>query len=129
MGLSYIHVSVVHPRCHFRNYINNYNLRSQTFPYQRPSDDSANFWCFFSHLISVLTSPAHFDSLAVPSPSLGAITPVHIVTSSAFLIRHDIVDPTPSLLMESTFAQCYTARNSPSPCRIYARSVCLGTLH
>ena len=104
MGPSYIHVSTVHPRCHFRNYLNNYNLRSQRFPYQRPSDVSASFWHFFSHLLSVLTSPAHLDSSAVPSLSSGTITPVHIVTSSTFLIRHDIIDLASSLLLESIFA-------------------------
>ena len=104
MGPPYIHVPTVHPRCHFRNYLNNYNLRSQRFPYQHPSDGSASFWHFFSHLLSVLTSPAHLESSAVLSSSLSSITPVHVVTSSAFLIRHDIIDRTSSLLLESTFA-------------------------
>ena len=36
IGPSYIHVSAIHRRCHFQNYINNYNLRSQRFPFQRP---------------------------------------------------------------------------------------------
>ena len=129
MGPSYIHVSAVHPRCHFRNNINNYNLRSQRFPCQRPSDVSVSFWRFFSHLLSVLTSSAHLESSAVPSSSLGAIITVHVVTSSAFLIQHDTIDPTSSLLLESTFVQCDTARNSSSPCRSPTSSVCLGTWH